>query len=180
MIALGALVVSIAALCLTLWFGINGAAVRKREKSLEGPIKLRVGDAAPKITLATIDGSRVSARELYSRDSLLVFTDQGCLECLDVVDSIDEWAESLHSVARIVLVFGKGMDDTLQRVQELSVLRSVLVLVHSVDDDIYRPFGITQLPCCIAVGRGGIIQSSEIVGAARIGRYVEALSREPK
>jgi cytochrome c biogenesis protein CcmG, thiol:disulfide interchange protein DsbE len=127
---------------------LRGAPARAEE--------LRVGTRAPPVTLATVDGARISSADLLGSVVILTFWATWCAPCRDELPLLSRYAAQ-HSAAGLrVLGFSLDTPDELAEVRKIaqSLRFPVGLLCHSSAPGYGR---IWRLPVNFTIDRAGLL-----------------------
>jgi cytochrome c biogenesis protein CcmG/thiol:disulfide interchange protein DsbE len=117
-------------------------------------VKLRVGEPAPPAVLTTLDGRRISTRDLLGHVVILTFWATWCTPCRDELPMLSEYAAQHASEGLVVLAF--SLDDPEQLDAVRKVARSLSFPSGLMLENSAPGYGrIWRLPVSFTIGRDG-------------------------
>ncbi len=122
----------------------------------------RVGEPAPELVLADLDGRPIELRDLYRRPMLAIFWDPGCGFCQRMLADLKALEDALPAGAPQLVVFSSGDPDGVRQQQ----IRSLVLL--DPDRQAMRAFGAGGTPMGVLVDERARIASAVLGGAAAV------------
>ena len=122
----------------------------------------RVGEPAPGLVLADLDGHRVALRDFYHRPTLVVFWDPGCGFCRQMLPELKALEDDLPTGSPQLVVISAGDPDRVGAQQ----IRSLVLL--DPDGQARRAFGAGGTPMAVLVDDQGQVASAVLAGAAAV------------
>jgi len=129
-----------------------------------GSSLFKVGEPAPRFSLADLDGRLTHTEEFLGRDTLMLFWDPGCRFCQAMAADLMEWEDRPPKGAPRLVIIASGDAKAIQA--KGREFRS-LVLVDP-EFDIGPVFGSNSTPSAILMDSTGQIASSLAIGAGNV------------
>jgi methylamine dehydrogenase accessory protein MauD len=151
--------------------------------------RLRVGDVAPEMTLATLDGATLAVGGAPARGQLLFFLSPDCPVCKTLLPIIRSLEKAEHDWLDVVLA-SDGGEESVHRVFRTEHKLNDFPYVLS--EALGRSFGVAKLPYAVLIDEAGKIASMGLVnsrehleslfeakdrGVASLQEYVEKRTR---
>jgi thiol-disulfide isomerase/thioredoxin len=135
----------------------NGAAQQAERR---GP---KVGEPAPEVRLANLDGDEVSLQEDFKgQESLVLFWNPGCGFCQQMLPDLKEWEANAPEDAPRLLVVSAGSEEANK---EMGLISPVLLDQQFAAG---RAFGASGTPSAVLVDAEGKVASEVAVGAPAV------------
>ena len=126
--------------------------------SLRQPLK--VGDAAPEMSLPALDGSQVRIGGARGgRGQLLLFVSPGCTVCEALLPAVRSAQTAERAWLDIVLASDGATDKHAEYVREKSLTKFPYV----VSEHLGRSYGVAKLPYAVLIDEAGRLASSGLV-----------------
>jgi AhpC/TSA family len=122
----------------------------------------RVGEPAPELVLADLDGRPIALKDLYHRTTLAIFWDPACGFCQRMLADLKALEDALPTGAPQLVVFSSGDPDRVR----LQHIRSLVLL--DPERQAMRAFGAGGTPMAVLVDERGRIASAVLGGAAAV------------
>jgi thiol-disulfide isomerase/thioredoxin len=124
------------------------------------PAKVKLGEHAPEVKLADLDGRNVElTKDFEGEETLVVFWNPGCGFCQQMLPDIKEWEENRPEGAPKLLFVSAGTEEENRDMK----LSSKVVLGQQFAAG--RAFGASGTPSAVLVNAEGNIASGVAVGA---------------
>jgi cytochrome c biogenesis protein CcmG/thiol:disulfide interchange protein DsbE len=118
--------------------------------------RLQVGGAAPPAVLVSLDGERISTRDLIGQVVILTFWATWCVPCREELPLLSDYAREHAAQGLRVLGFTLDSGDRLDAVR--SVARSLAFPVGFLAEDSAPGYGrIWRVPVNFTIGRDGML-----------------------
>jgi peroxiredoxin/uncharacterized membrane protein YphA (DoxX/SURF4 family) len=131
----------------------NGAA---QQAERTGP---KVGESAPEVSLADLEGNEVSLKDFRGEQTLMLFWNPGCGFCQQMLPDLKEWEASSPEDAPKLVVVSAGTEEANREMK----LTSTVLLDQQFA--VGRAFGASGTPSAVLVDAEGKIASEVAVGA---------------
>jgi thiol-disulfide isomerase/thioredoxin/uncharacterized membrane protein YphA (DoxX/SURF4 family) len=129
-----------------------------------GSSLFKVGEPAPRFSLADLDGRLIHTEEFLGRDTLMLFWDPGCRFCQAMAADLMEWEDRPPKGAPRLVIIASG---DAKAIQAKGREFKSLVLVDP-EFDIGPVFGSNSTPSAILMDSTGQIASSLAIGAGNV------------
>jgi thiol-disulfide isomerase/thioredoxin len=126
------------------------------------PAARQIGEPAPEVKLADLEGTIVELEDFTGEETLLVFWNPGCGFCQQMLPEIKQWEENRPEAVPELLFVSAGSEEA-NRDMKLSS-RVVLDQQFAVG----RTFGALGTPSAVLVDAEGRIASEVVVGAPAV------------
>jgi peroxiredoxin len=126
------------------------------------PIKAKVGQPAPELRLADLEGKTVELRDFKGEEVLVLFWNPGCGFCQQMLPDIKEWEEHRPEGAPKLLFVSAGTEVANR---EMGVTSTVLLDQQFAAG---RAFGASGTPSAVLVDAEGNVASELAVGASGV------------
>jgi thiol-disulfide isomerase/thioredoxin len=135
----------------------NGAA---QQAERMGP---KVGEPAPEVRLAALEGNEVSLQEDFrGQESLVLFWNPGCGFCKQMLPDLKEWESQAPEGAPRLVVISAGSEEANR---EMGLASPVLLDQRF---SVGRAFGASGTPSAVLVDAEGKVASEVAVGAPAV------------
>jgi thiol-disulfide isomerase/thioredoxin len=131
----------------------NGAAQHAERMGAE------VGEPAPEVKLANLDGEELSLKEFKGEETLVLFWNPGCGFCQQMLPDLKEWEANAPEGAPRLLVVSAGSEEANK---EMGLASPVLLDQQFA---VGRGFGASGTPSAVLVDAEGKVASDVAVGA---------------
>jgi len=145
---------------------------------------LRIGEEAPPATLTTLDGERITTRELLGNVVILTFWATWCIPCRDELPLLSEYLTHYGAAGLRILGFALDGPDHIDAVR--AVARMLAFPVGLMEDTRLPGYGrIWRLPVNFTIDRQGRLIDNgwrdphPVWTQERLQRVVTPLLREP-
>ena len=122
----------------------------------------RIGQPAPELRLADLDGKQVSLRSFRGHPALVLFWNPGCGFCQGMLEDLKTWETRRSGASPSLLVISAGSVEANRAMR----LRSAVVLDTGFESG--RAFGASGTPSAVLVDKDGRIASEVVVGARAV------------
>ena len=122
------------------------------------PAAREIGEPAPEVKLADLEGTTVELEDFRGQQTLVLFWNPGCGFCQQMLPEIKQWEENRPEAAPELLFISAGSEEA-NRDMELS---SKVVLDQQFAAG--RAFGASGTPSAVLVDAEGTITSEVAVG----------------
>jgi len=126
------------------------------------PAAQRVGEPAPEVKLADLEGKIVELEDFRGEETLLVFWNPGCGFCQQMLPEIKQWEEDRPEAAPELLFVSAGAEEANRDMK----LSSPVLLDQNFATG--RAFGASGTPSAVLVDAEGRIASEVAVGAPAV------------
>jgi methylamine dehydrogenase accessory protein MauD len=118
---------------------------------------LKVGARAPRFVLPGVDGTEVALGDFAGRRVLLVFTQDGCAPCHNVLPELDR----LHRDGLGVLVVNNGHPDAALRWAARAGVRVPILIQEKLE--LSRRYEVYATPFAFLIDERGVIASKGLI-----------------
>lgn len=128
--------------------------------ALSLPQALKIGDLAPEMLLAALDGTEVKVGGVRSgRSQLLLFVSPGCTVCETLLPALRSTQGAERKWLDIVLASDGESDNHVEFVRNKGLTKFPYVL----SEKLGRSFGVAKLPYAVLIDEAGKLASSGLV-----------------
>ncbi len=128
--------------------------------ALSLPQALKIGDLAPEMLLAALDGTEVKVGGVRSgRSQLLLFVSPGCTVCETLLPALRSAQGAERKWLDIVLASDGESDNHVEFVRNKGLTKFPYVL----SEKLGRSFGVAKLPYAVLIDEAGKLASSGLV-----------------
>lgn len=128
--------------------------------ALSLPQALKIGDLAPEMLLASLDGTEVKVGGVRSgRSQLLLFVSPGCTVCETLLPALRSTQGAERKWLDIVLASDGESDNHVEFVRNKGLTKFPYVL----SEKLGRSFGVAKLPYAVLIDEAGKLASSGLV-----------------
>jgi thiol-disulfide isomerase/thioredoxin len=126
------------------------------------PAALPLGEPAPEVKLADLEGTTVELKDFRGQEALVLFWNPGCGFCQQMLPEIKQWEENRPEGAPRLLFVSAGTEEANREMK----LSSKVVLDQQFAAG--RAFGASGTPSAVLVDAEGRIASEVAVGAPAV------------
>ncbi len=126
------------------------------------PKSLQIGEPAPAVKLADIDGKPFDLATLKGQKAAVVFWNPGCGFCKRMVDDLKAWEAQRPADAPQIVLVSTG---TVEANKEMGLSSTLLI---DQGFQVGRSFGASGTPSAVLIDEDGRIASGVAVGAPRV------------
>ena len=122
----------------------------------------KVGDPAPEIRLANLQGETVELEDFRGEETLVLFWNPGCGFCQQMLPDLKEWEENRPEDAPRLLVVSAGTEDANR---QMGLTSTVVLDQHFA---VGQAFGASGTPSAVLVDAEGKVASDLAVGTSAV------------
>ena len=122
----------------------------------------KVGDPAPEIRLANLQGETVELEDFRGEETLVLFWNPGCGFCQQMLPDLKEWEENRPEDAPRLLVVSAGTEEANR---EMGLTSTVVLDQHFAAG---QAFGASGTPSAVLVDAEGKVASDLAVGTSAV------------
>jgi thiol-disulfide isomerase/thioredoxin len=126
------------------------------------PAARQIGEPAPEVTLADLEGRTVELKDFKGQETLVLFWNPGCGFCQQMLPEIKQWEENRPEGTPKLLFVSAGTEEANREMK----LSSKVVLDQQFAAG--RAFGASGTPSAVLVDAEGRIASEVAVGAPAV------------
>ena len=126
------------------------------------PVGPKVGDPAPKVRLANLQGETVELEAFRGEETLVLFWNPGCGFCQQMLPDLKEWEENRPEDAPRLLVVSAGTEEANR---EMGLTSTVVLDQHFAAG---QAFGASGTPSAVLVDAEGKVASDLAVGTSAV------------
>jgi thiol-disulfide isomerase/thioredoxin len=126
------------------------------------PAAQKIGEPAPEVKLADLEGSTVELKDFRGQETLVLFWNPGCGFCQQMLPEVKQWEENRPEGAPELLFVSAGSEEANRDMK----LSSKVVLDQQFAAG--RSFGASGTPSAVLVDAEGRIASGVAVGAPEV------------
>jgi peroxiredoxin len=156
--------------------GFSHTIVQTQQTSVPSANRLRIGQPAPDLTARTLDGRRMSLRDLQGSSVAISFWASWCEPCKAEMPELQGAATRYANTGLVVLAVNAGEPDPIVSTF-VTDLKLTLPVLLDPDMAIMKRYSIVALPVTVWVDAKGIVRAEHFGALDRglIDRYVTSL-----